>query len=109
MYHLLGGADRIAVVDVETTGLGASDEIVELAVVTLDGAGTEVAVLDTLVRASRPIGPGASQVNGLRDADLAGAPSSSRTKPRSTCGCSGRPYAASGPASPSSGPSTPTG
>lgn len=65
-------AEDAAVVylDTETTGLGFDDEIVDVAVV---GAGGQV-LLDTLVRPSRPIPPGASAVHGLTDRDVAGAP-----------------------------------
>ena len=73
----VGWAARIAAdphavyLDTETTGLGAEDEIVDLAVV---GAGGEV-LLDTLVRPCRPIPAVASAIHGLTDADVARAPS----------------------------------
>ena len=64
-------ADPLVVyLDTETTGLGAEDEIVDLAVV---GSGGEV-LLDTLVRPSRPIPPAASAIHRLTDADVAEAP-----------------------------------
>ena len=56
--------------DTETTGLGVDDEVVDIAVV---GPRGEV-LLDTLIRPSRPIPPGASAVHGLTDRDVAGAP-----------------------------------
>ena len=56
--------------DTETTGLGAEDEIVDIAVIRSDG---EV-LLDTLVRPARPIPVAASAVHGLTDADVAAAP-----------------------------------
>jgi DNA polymerase III subunit epsilon len=62
--------ERVVYLDTETTGLGPDDEIVDLAIV---GAGGEV-LLDSLVRPSRPIPPGASAVHGLTDADVAFAP-----------------------------------
>lgn len=59
------------VLDTETTGLGASDEIIEVAVV--DGGGTTL--LHTLVwpHAGR-VPQAATRVHGLRIGDLAGAP-----------------------------------
>jgi DNA polymerase-3 subunit epsilon len=66
----LAANERVVYLDTETTGLGPADEIVDLAVV---GAGGEI-LLDTLVRPSRPIPPGATAVHGLLDADVAVAP-----------------------------------
>jgi DNA polymerase III epsilon subunit-like protein len=39
MAAVLAGVDRIAVIDVETTGLYSNDRIVELAIVTMDAEG----------------------------------------------------------------------
>ena len=72
--HLLGRSRRLAVVDVETTGLSRLDEVAEIAVVVLDGAAEEVAAWESLVRPSVPLSDGAARVNGLRQADLADAP-----------------------------------
>lgn len=55
--HLLGGAERVAVVDVETTGLYKSDRVVEVAVVTLDSSGTVTDVFESLVNPGRDVGP----------------------------------------------------
>lgn len=56
--------------DTETTGLDASAEIVEIAV--LDKAGA--VLLDTLVQPVRPMRDDARAVNGITDAELASAP-----------------------------------
>ncbi len=55
--HLLGTAERLAVVDVETTGLYRSDRIVEIGVVTLDPGGAVVEAFETLVNPGRDVGP----------------------------------------------------
>jgi inhibitor of KinA sporulation pathway (predicted exonuclease)/ribosomal protein S27E len=54
---LFAGANRLAVVDVETTGLYSSDRVVEVAVVTLDSAGVVVDEFETLVNPGRDVGP----------------------------------------------------
>ena len=72
--HLVGAGKRLAVVDVETTGLSASDEIIEIAIVTLDSDGAVMDELETLVRPGRTVSPSASRVNGIVDTDLASAP-----------------------------------
>ncbi|MGY4711080.1 exonuclease domain-containing protein [Mycolicibacterium sp. CBM1] len=53
----MGDADRIAVVDVEATGLYNKDRVVEIAIVTLDGNGTVTDEFDTLINPSRDVGP----------------------------------------------------
>ncbi|WP_119068332.1 3'-5' exonuclease [Aggregatilinea lenta] len=58
------------VFDSETTGTGFRDEFVQVAVI---DAGGEV-VLDTLVKPTRPIDPGAARVHGLSKVHLVGAP-----------------------------------
>lgn len=64
-----------AVVDCETTGTDpATDEIVSLAIVRLDGRGVETGLLTYLVRPSRPIPAEATAVHGIGDADVADAP-----------------------------------
>lgn len=60
----------IVILDTETTGIGSGDEVIELAV--LDAHGR--VLLDTLVRATCPIDPGAARVHGLTEAILASAP-----------------------------------
>jgi DNA polymerase III subunit epsilon len=65
----------VAVVDVETTGLSATggDRVCEVAVLRV-APGEEPILLDGLVHPGRPIGAGASAVNGITDADVANAP-----------------------------------
>lgn len=71
------GVDELpfAVVDVETTGLYAEsgDRVVEIAILSADGRG-ETEAFSALVNPERPIAPAASAVNGISDADVAGAP-----------------------------------
>lgn len=55
--HLLSSGERLAVLDVETTGLYKSDRVVEVAVVTLDPDGDIVEVFETLVNPGRDVGP----------------------------------------------------
>jgi DNA polymerase III epsilon subunit-like protein len=54
---LFGDADRIAVIDVETTGLYKKDRIVEIAIVTLDANGVITEEFDTLINPARDVGP----------------------------------------------------
>lgn len=65
---------RIAVVDVETTGLNPyrHDRIVELAAVVIDQEGTVVREISTLVNPERDIGP--SRVHRLTSRDVLDAP-----------------------------------
>lgn len=63
-------AHRFYVLDTETTGLGDSDEIVQIAI--LDGSGA--AVMRQLVKPTIPIPPVASAVHGIRDRDVENAP-----------------------------------
>ena len=60
------------VVDLETTGVGASARIVEIGAVRLEG-GEQVARLSRLVDPGVPIPPRITQITGIRDRDLAGA------------------------------------
>jgi hypothetical protein len=70
MSALFGDADRIAVIDVETTGLSNNDRVVEIAIVTLDAAGDVVDEFDTLINPMRDVGP--SWIHGI-DASMVGA------------------------------------
>ncbi|MGZ6583144.1 MAG: 3'-5' exonuclease [Solirubrobacteraceae bacterium] len=66
-------APRLAVIDVETTGLSPQDNrIEELAVVTTDSLGQ---VIDEWTSRIHPDGPvGATHIHGITDADVASAP-----------------------------------
>ena len=55
--------------DTETTGLGNSDEIVEISIVADDGS----VLLETLIKPSQPIPAGASAIHGLYDEDVKAA------------------------------------
>lgn len=48
---------RVAVVDVETTGLYNADRVLEIGIVTLDRSGTVVDRFETLLNPSRDVGP----------------------------------------------------
>ena len=52
----------IVIIDTETTGIGPCDEVIELAVLDTHGR----VLLDTLVRPTCPIDPGAARVHGLK-------------------------------------------
>lgn len=67
----------IVFLDTETTGLDGAAEVVDIAVV--DGGGS--VLLDTLVRPVRSIPLIASGIHGIRDADVAAAPSWSEVYP----------------------------
>lgn len=60
----------VLILDTETTGLDETAEIIQVAILTVAGR----TVLDALVRPTRPIPAAASNVHGLTDADVAGAP-----------------------------------
>ncbi len=57
-------------VDTETTGLGDTDEVIDIAIVDTTGA----ALFESLVRPSRPIPLDAMRVHGINDAMVAHAP-----------------------------------
>ena len=71
-------AARPVYLDTETTGLDGQAEICDLAVVDHDGT----VLLDTLVRPSRPIPPGASRVHGITDEMVSAAPTFAEVLPR---------------------------
>lgn len=56
--------------DTETTGLGPSDEVIEIAVIDHDGT----PLIDQRVRPAAPIPLAATRVHGISDADVANAP-----------------------------------
>lgn|GEM_PF-396540 len=69
---LLGDADRIAVIDVETTGLFSADRVVEIAVVTIDRDGVIVDEFECLTNPLRD--PGPTWLHGLTPSALREAP-----------------------------------
>ncbi|HUK64216.1 MAG TPA: 3'-5' exonuclease, partial [Dongiaceae bacterium] len=68
-------AERVVVVDTETTGMSPAEghALVEVATVVLEN-GTIGETWSSLVRPGRPIPPDASAVHGITDAMVAGAP-----------------------------------
>jgi DNA polymerase-3 subunit epsilon len=70
------GVSPMVVIDVETTGLGACppERVVEVAALRLDGDGTPVAALETLIDPGVPIPPEATATHGISDAMVATAP-----------------------------------
>lgn len=69
---LLAGVDRVAVIDVETTGLYRTDRIVEIGIVTMDTDGAVLDEFDTLINPLRD--PGPTWIHGLTASMLASAP-----------------------------------
>jgi len=69
---LLHDADRMVVVDVETTGLYDTDRIVEVAAVTLNPRGRIVDEWDTLVNPERDVGP--THLHGVSATMVSAAP-----------------------------------
>lgn len=63
-------SDEWVILDTETTGLGHSDEVVQIGVI---GAAGET-LLETLVRPGQPIPGAASAIHGITDAMVAEAP-----------------------------------
>jgi DNA polymerase-3 subunit epsilon len=57
---------RLLILDTETTGLDSQAEIVQLAIIALDGS----AVMNTLVQPTRPIPADASRIHGITDAHI---------------------------------------
>lgn len=56
--------------DTETTGLGSSNEIVDLALIDHNGT----ALINTLIRPTTPISAKASQIHGISNKDIVDAP-----------------------------------
>jgi DNA polymerase III subunit epsilon len=56
--------------DTETTGLGITDEIVEIAIVDAQG----IVLVDSFVRPRQPIPPSSTAIHGITDAMVQGAP-----------------------------------
>ncbi|MCB9540510.1 MAG: 3'-5' exoribonuclease [Myxococcales bacterium] len=63
---------RITVVDVETTGLGRGDRVVEVAAVTMNDRGDVIDEFDTLVNPERDVGP--THIHGITASMVTGAP-----------------------------------
>lgn len=72
LSDLLCSADRIAVIDVETTGLYRADRVVEIAIVTMDATGRVIDEFDTLVNPLRD--PGPTWIHGVNASMLVDAP-----------------------------------
>ncbi|NWF70612.1 MAG: 3'-5' exonuclease [Chloroflexi bacterium] len=84
--RLLASADFL-VLDTETTGLGARDEIVQIAVVNKNGQ----TVLDSLVRPTIPIPYFVSTIHGITNAHVQDAPSFADLYPQLLQVFDGRP------------------
>ncbi|MGB3484163.1 MAG: exonuclease domain-containing protein [Mycobacterium sp.] len=70
--HLIGRDGRVAVIDVETTGVYNTDRIVEIAVLTIDCDGRVHDEFETLVHPMRDVGP--TWIHGVDAGMLRGAP-----------------------------------
>ncbi len=68
------GVERLVVLDVETTGLGRADRIVELAMLAIGPDGRRDSTFESLVDPQREVSAQAARVNGLSRDVLAGAP-----------------------------------
>lgn len=60
---------RPVYMDTETTGLGSSDEIIEISIIDDDGQ----TLLETLIKPSQPIPAASTRVHGIVDADVQSA------------------------------------
>lgn len=69
---LIPPGGRVAVVDVETTGLYRADRVLEIGIVTLDRNGTIVDQFETLLNPSRDVGP--TWIHQITSSMVAGAP-----------------------------------
>ena len=68
------GVERLVVLDLETTGLGRDDRVVEIAMLAIGPDGAHTDRFETLVDAERAVSAKASQVNGIDRTMLTGAP-----------------------------------
>jgi DNA polymerase III epsilon subunit-like protein len=75
--------------DTETTGMDPVDQVIEICVLDFDGA----VLVESLVRPTRPISPGARRVHGIGDSIVRGAPSWAELWPRVCEVLSGRQVA----------------
>ncbi|MBN1471234.1 MAG: 3'-5' exoribonuclease [Syntrophaceae bacterium] len=67
-------SDRIAVIDVETTGLSPwrNDRIIEIAIIMISSEGEVVSEYETLINPNRDIGP--SRIHQIHSSDILNAP-----------------------------------
>lgn len=69
-FQAIWALDDFLVLDTETTGLGPTDEIVQLGIVNKAGE----ALFDSLIKPTCVISPGAAAVHGITEAMVANAP-----------------------------------
>lgn len=70
----------LAIVDTETTGLyPGGDRVIEIAVVRADPGAEPKVLIDTLINPKRPVS--ATEIHGIRDADVADAPTFDEVAP----------------------------
>ncbi|MDG2025943.1 MAG: exonuclease domain-containing protein [Acidimicrobiales bacterium] len=69
---IAGGADRLVVIDTETTGLYNSDRVVEFALITLALDGQVIDVWDSLIQPERDVGP--THIHQITASMVANAP-----------------------------------
>jgi DNA polymerase-3 subunit epsilon len=72
LEHLISHGGRIAVMDVETTGVYSTDRIVEIAILTLDCEGSVTDEFETLVQPMRDVG--ATWIHGIEAGMVRDAP-----------------------------------
>lgn len=72
LHRCAGGADRVVVIDTETTGLYSSDRIVEISIVSMSLDGDVIDVFDTLVQPERDVS--ATHIHGITASMVAAAP-----------------------------------
>ena len=75
---IMKNKEKYVILDTETTGLGDNDQIVEIAIIDLDGK----ELLNTRIYTEVPISPEASYVNGIKNSDLEGMPTIKELTPR---------------------------
>lgn len=75
---IMKNKEQYLILDTETTGLGDADQIVEIAIIDLDGK----ELLNTRIYTEVPISPEASYVNGIKNSDLKGMPTIKELTPK---------------------------
>ena len=68
---VLSDSSAVIILDTETTGLDLSAEIVQISLITIDGA----SLFDSLVKPTQPIPPEVTANHHITDLDVAQAPS----------------------------------